>query len=412
MMNEQDVQVGLEIADHEIRLVVGQFFNTRLNIMKVERVLSSGIHNAQIIDQAAVIQKISSAVKHVEDNLGLSIERVILSIPSIGLARYVRRISVPIVEKVTLNDIKAVYKEALNTELPNHQALVNMTITKSLVNGITMRKLPLNEVCESISVDVDLLCADKEMVYRYVQTVEKAGLQVSEISLDSFALGKEASLFEKSLEQHLIAIKAERQSTSLSLFAKGKLVSTETINVGSKHIISAMVNRFNLPIDVADRLLHMNARFNLDHYSNTPIYLWSNEGKTHTISEEELMNVINPLVNTWVDEIKTTIKPILDTSNVKIVLFGESGEINGFDQLLASACACECEMYIPETLGVRSAALASVTGLFYVLKDQTPIRQFLPCVDMGLFNQMLNKEKEISNEDTISGKFKGLFERR
>ena len=61
-MNEQDVQVGLEIADHEIRLVVGQFFNTRLNIMKVERVLSSGIHNAQIVDQMAVIQKISAAV--------------------------------------------------------------------------------------------------------------------------------------------------------------------------------------------------------------------------------------------------------------------------------------------------------------------------------------------------------------
>lgn len=411
-MNEQDVQIGLEIADHEIRLVVGQFFNTRLNIMKVERVLSSGIHNAQIIDQAAVIQKIVSAVKHVEENLGLSIERVILSLPSIGLARYVRRINIPIDEKVSIKDIKTVYKEALNTEIPDHQALVNLAITKSLVNGITMRKLPINEPCDALSVDVDLLCADKEMVYRYVQTVEKAGLQVSEISLDSFALGKEASLFEKSLEQHLIAIKAERQSTSLSLFAKGKLVSTETINLGSKQIISAMVNRFNLPIEIADRLLHMNARFGLDHYPNTPIYLWSSDGKTHTLSEDDLMNVIQPILNVWIEEIKTTIKPILESSSAKIVLFGESGEINGFDQLLATACQCECELYIPETLGVRSSALASVTGLFYVLKDQTSLREFLSGVDMGLFNQMLVKEKEIISDDTISGKFKGLFERR
>jgi cell division protein FtsA len=411
-MNEQDVQVGLEIADHEIRLVVGQFFNTRLNILKVERVLSSGIHNAQIVDQAAVIQRIVSAVKHVEENLGLTIERVILSLPSVGLARYVRRINMPIEERVTLRDIKSVYKEALRTELPEHQALVNLAITKSLVNGITMRKLPINEVCDALAVDVDLLCADKEMVYRYVQTVEKAGLQVSEISLDSFAMGKEASLFEKSLEQHLIAVKVERQTTSLSLFAKGKLVSTETINLGSKQIISAMVNRFNLPIDIADRLLHMNARFGLDHYPNTPIYLWSTDGKTHTLSEEDLMNVIQPILNVWVDEIKATISPILETSNAKIVLFGESGEINGFDQLLASVCKCECELYIPETLGVRSSALASVTGLFYVLKDQTPLREFLAGVDMGLFNQMLVKEKETINEDTISGKFKGLFERR
>ena len=124
------------------------------------------------------------------------------------------------------------------------------------------------------------------------------------------------------------------------------------------------------------------------------------------------MAVVQPILNVWLDEIKTTIKPILESSNVKIVLFGESGEINGFDQLLAKECGCECDLYIPETLGVRSAALASVTGLFYVIKDQSQLREFLASVDMGEFNQMLVKEKEIVNEDTISGKFKGLFERR
>ena len=411
-MREKDVHVGLEIADHEIRLVVGQFFNTRLNILKVERVPSSGIQNTQIIDQNAVVQRIKTAVEHVQATLGCPIERVVLSLPSVGLSRYVRRIVQPIELSVQLNDIKKIYREALRTEVPEHQALVNLSISKSVVNGITMRRLPINEICDSLSVDVDLLCADKEMVYRYVQTVEKAGLQVIEISLDSFALGKEASLFEKSLEQYLIAIKAERQSTSLSLFAKGKLVSSENIDTGTKNLIGALSNRFKLPIDVADRLLHMNCRFGLDHYPNTPIYLWSSEGKTHTLSEQEVMNVIQPQLELWLNEIKTMVEPILATSNAKIILFGESGAINGFDQLLAKACGCECELYVPETLGIRNPSLASVSGLFYVIKDQSIIRDFEPAVDMQAFNDLINKDKEIVNEDTISGKFKGLFERR
>ena len=106
------------------------------------------------------------------------------------------------------------------------------------------------------------------------------------------------------------------------------------------------------------------------------------------------------------------VQPILATSNAKIILFGESGAINGFDQLLAKACGCECELYVPETLGIRNPSLASVSGLFYVIKDQSIIRDFEPAVDMQAFNDLINKDKEIVNEDTISGKFKGLFERR
>ena len=156
----------------------------------------------------------------------------------------------------------------------------------------------------------------------------------------------------------------------------------------------------------------MNCRFGLDHYPNTPIYLWSSEGKTHTLSEQEVMNVIQPQLETWLNEIKTMVEPILATSNAKIILFGESGAINGFDQLLAKACGCECELYVPETLGIRNPSLASVSGLFYVIKDQSIIRDFEPAVDMQAFNDLINKDKEIVNEDTISGKFKGLFERR
>lgn len=411
-MTDQNIHVGLEIADHEIRIAVGQFYNTRLNILKVERVSCSGIIGTRISDQNAVIASLTLAAQHVYETLGVKMQRVILALPSVDTHRYTRRIDVDVQDRVTIKDLQRAIKEALKTSLPENQELINLYITKSLVNGITMRRLPLNEACDSLSVDVDLICADRDLVYRYAQTVEKAGLEISEISLDSFAFGKEASLFEKSLEQYIISLKVERQNTTLSLFAKGKLMSSEVLDLGSRQLISDIAQSKHLPIDVADRLLHNNVRLGMDHYPVSPIYLWSSEGHTYTLSEAEIAEVIEEPLKQWLDSIKTATLPILETSKARIVLFGESGEIHGLDQLVAKTCGCECELYIPATLGIRSAAMASVSGLFYVMKDQSNLRGYLPGVDMAQFNTLISSEPDAPNEDTLSGKLKGLFEKR
>lgn len=46
-------------------------------------------------------------------------------------------------------------------------------------------------------MDVDLLCANRKIAFEYVSCVEQAGLEVLDISLDSFAIAKEAALFER-----------------------------------------------------------------------------------------------------------------------------------------------------------------------------------------------------------------------
>lgn len=410
-MNEQNVHAALEIADHEIRLAIGQFYNTRLNILKVERVACSGVLGTHINDQKSVVDAILAAKKHIKETLGVELQRVILAIPTLNTSRYAKRIDVKIKEQVTLNDIKAIMKEAYHSDIPTHQELVNVFITKSIVNGIVLRRLPIGEVCDAMSVDVDLLCADRDLVYRYVQTVEKAGLEISEISLDSYAFGKEASLFEKSLETYIVALKIERQSSSLSLFAKGKMSSSEILDLGMKQMISKLSEQACLPIEVADRLLHYNVRFGLESYPDTPVYLWSSDGKTHTLSEKDIFTILKTDVEIWIENIQRAIAPIVEHGETKMILYGESAEINGLDRMISKYCGIDVEYYIPQTLGIRASALSSVAGLFYVLKDQSRLREFESGIDMFEYEHLLQDKKE-STEDTFSGKLKGLFERR
>ena len=56
-MIKKEIYAAVEIADHEIRLVVGEFFDTRFNILRVERTPVKGVENKRITDEQDVVKQ-------------------------------------------------------------------------------------------------------------------------------------------------------------------------------------------------------------------------------------------------------------------------------------------------------------------------------------------------------------------
>ena len=63
-MIKKEIYAAVEIADHEIRLVVGEFFDTRFNILRVERTPVKGVENKRITDEQDVVNGIRKQMKH------------------------------------------------------------------------------------------------------------------------------------------------------------------------------------------------------------------------------------------------------------------------------------------------------------------------------------------------------------
>lgn len=409
-MSEQNIIATLELSDHEIRLAVGQFFNKRLMVLKVERVPCSGIVGQSIHDASMVAAALRKACEHVGQTLGAPIQRVILALPSVSMHRFNQKISVDTTGRLLLTDVQRGIRQAIKTPLPDHLEIINVIINRTLVNGVTLRRLPLDEACSSFTLDVDLLCADKALVYEYAAVVEKAGLEIQDVSLDHYAIGKEASLFERSMDRVQILIKLERQSTSLSLFAKGKLMSTEVLPMGSGILIASLAEKHHLPLAVADRLLHQNVRLGLPKYPKTPIYSWVSEEKTYTLTEHDVAQLIDPHLDEWLQLIHKTISPILNQQQPELVLAGDSADINGLAISVSTQLGCPTTVIVSETLGLRHAALSTVAGLFYVMKDQVPVRELQAGLDMDAFSAKIKSSLRQPNpEDTLGNKFKTLF---
>jgi cell division protein FtsA len=411
-MNDQNIYAALELTDHEIRLVVGQFHNQRLNVLKVERVISGGILGQVIIDPNVVAAALRKALDNASRNLAFPIKSVILALPSASMTRTNQKISIPVNNRITSIDIQNAVRQAIKAPIPKDLEIVNVIINKCSVNGVNLRRLPIDEPCDAFIADIDLLCADKAVVYAFAAIVEKAGIEIAEISLDGFAIGKEASLFEKSLDHYIVLIKLERQTTALSLFAKGKLLSTEVLQEGSAAMIQAISEKHKLPLEVADRLLHHNVRLGLEKYPKSPIYLWSNEDKNHTLTEHDVAELIEPKLDAWLQNVHKAISPILNGQGLEIVLSGESADINGLAETLSRQLGAPTSLYVSETLGLRQSALSVCAGLFYVVKDQSAYRVYQSAVELDQFSAKIKASMgKNSPEDTLGNKFKTMFEK-
>lgn len=416
-MNDKQIFAAVEVSDHEVRLIVGEFFNTRFNIIKVERVTCRGFDGEKIVDAEAITNAVKQAVENTQKMIGAGINSVILAIPSFGMKRYSFKSTVAVQgidRTVTVQDIRNAMAKAQNMDIGKNCALIQTVNVKYTVNGISTRRIPIGERCDKLVVDIDLLCADRKMAYELCDAIEKAGIRIMDIFLDVYAAGKEAALFEQSVNQQVIILKAERCSTSLGLLKKGRLTTAAVIPVGVEQLSAPLVDQYGISRENAIDLFKYSAVFDSKHLSDNPVHIWSDDGETRTISEKELVNCVLPNVNSWLSYMQKTCGSILQAGETTVMITGEGGETQGLAQLLADAMQVNVRSYIPDTLGGRNASLTACLGLFYAYQDRLPITGYTDdSIDMDAFIKAVSYREKKSDgsakEDTLTSKLKGLF---
>lgn len=372
-MVQKQIYASVQIADHEVRLVVGEFHENHLNILRVERVKHNGVQNQKIIQKSSVISSLTKACENVSSVLGYKIERVLLVVPSIQMKRVNGKVNVDVASgKVQLSDIQRGINEIVMSDHDEDLELVNVGGIKYIINGISSRKLPLNEECDHFTMDLDLFYCEKNSLYAYADVVEKAGLEIMDICLNSYAIGEEAALFEQAISNYIILIDLERQTTTLSLFSHGKLLNSEVLEEGYGEWASAISNQTGLKSDTCVRLLVDNAVLKKQDYSNDVIFLWANDS-AHTLSLKQLHEMVVSSFDAWLDKMKKACEPIVSSSSCQVIVTGSGVELAGIKDIIGEI-ATDTSIYVPQTIGARDGSLTSVLGMFYAWKQINQIR--------------------------------------
>lgn len=414
MVHKKEIYASIEIADHEIRLVVGEFYETRFNILRVEKVEVKGIVHKVIEDEQSVVNGIIKAVKNVESALGFRIERVLAAIPSVQVVRHNKKVSIipeASSKRIRLSDIQKGLNQAISFRPEAELELVNVGCIKYVSNGITSRKAPIDEVSDVLIMNVDLLYADKEIVYSYARCIEKAGLEIMDICLDSYAAAQEAAVFEQTVDKFVILVNLARQNTTLSLFSHGKLMNCEVLDEGYGKWLHEFHLEYGLSENVSFRLLQNTCTFDINKAKDSIIYIWSQANEQKQISEKDVCSIVSPMVEQWIQTINEACAPIIENGDVRYLVSGEGCEILSIADKL-SLLNCSSQMYIPQTIGARDCAFVVCLGLFYSWKEQQSIRQDdrISCDMNNVENALhITSMKATSDEGGFTRKLKSIL---
>lgn len=407
----KQVYASIFIDENELQILVSEFYNTRFNVLRVDKVKMDAIHNFQITDYDRFVEIIAKSIEYTSKKVGATIKKVILVLPAYNFKRVPLRVSViPNGGILTKKDIAKAVSSALRTKIDSNSIVVNANIIKYVINGIASRRMPEKEICDEALVDIDLLCADKQMAIDYVKATQDAGLEILDITLNNYSICKEAVLQENSLNRNIILLDIGNEHTYLSLLTKGKLNTSEIIYDGLNSIINYVYMSLGIPKENISRLIKYNVDYNSEHKDDA-VFAWGSDDNNHSITIKELSDAVKEPLNIYLDKILMMCKPILDADNTTFIIAGEGAKMKTLVDELAYKSNSEVKAYYPETIGIRDSSLCALFGSLFVYKEKAQINSLnVSCLDIAEYDKLVDLRIQDDESESITNKIKKLFE--
>ena len=410
MNNVKQVYAALKLDDDKIEILVAEFYNTRFNIISTYVSNIRGICDYEITDKDALVADIKKAIKDVSKKVGATLQKVILVLPPYKFKRTSLKVSIiPSDGYIKKKDIARAITNSLKTEVDDDLLVVNTHISKYTVNGISTRRLPENESCDEAFIDIDLLSADKNMAFTYVEAVSLAGLEILDLVLSNYAIAKESVALENSINQNIILLDINDTRTYLSLVYKTKLLSSEIIYSGLKQLADPVSNTYHLPENIVNRLVKYNVDFN-SSYLNDAIYAWNDGGDNKTIRICDLNDMVKAPLESYIDKLSNMCKPILEKGGTFLIT-GQGCDMKAISTSLKEKTNTEVRNYYPDIIGARKSELCAVYGALFVYREKANLNDLsVNCVNIAEYDKTVDQIELDVEGESITSKIKNLFE--
>ncbi len=406
----KQLYASLEIADDEIRLLILDYYMSRFNVLKVETMKIDSIYNKEIVKSANLSAAITKLIKKMEINLGFKINRVLLGIPSVNVKSLRKRVVVDIEEgsrKIKMSHVRTGLKRAIDYDYHADLEFVNVGSIAYSVGGIVSRTAPIDERAETLSMDIELLYADKKTVHTYVKCVEDAGVHVMDICLDSVAIAEESVILEKSMNEAIVLVNLEKSQTNLSLFYKGKLIESTTIGFGYAKWIDSIHRKFGLSRFEGEKLLRESCFDDKGIYDEMLAYIWKDRDTHREVNKIELYECIKEDVQEWIQSINEVCEPFAKQGKSRCVVSGDGADIVGISSVL-SQIAMQSELYIPSTIGCREAKYACCLGIAYCTRKMEMFKNKPDyCID---YTNTTAREVQRNDESGFTKRLKNILQ--
>ena len=229
---------SLDIGNHTIKLVVGEIVRGKLNILACVDTPARGIKKGFVINPESAILALEEVFKKGEEQIGLPIKKAIVSVPSNGIECFLSEGYTSINNEsgiVTSNDIVRSMQAAVYNKIMDNRELVSILPTKFLINDNEVTANPLSMHADKLNVKAVVVTVPKKNVTPIIKSLEKIGVEVVDITIGALGDYYEFKT-NKNINEVGAVINIGASKTTVSIFNKGIITSSEVIDMGGDNI--------------------------------------------------------------------------------------------------------------------------------------------------------------------------------
>lgn len=300
---------GLDVGNHSIKVAEVD----RKAIDKAELVAFGstatpfGLINS---DDKVAKDRLSNKVKDLVDLAGIKTKKCVAALPESSI--FTRLITVPKVEEAQLEEL--IYWEA-RQYIPLPLANVQrdyIPISEKEINGKKM-------------VQLLLVAAPKNLVERYSEIVQNAGLELLALETETIATSRAVS-FSIDSKGTMMVLDFGANGTDMSVIKDGSMIFSQSLNTGSDALTKAIATDFNLEATQAEQY---KIAYGMDPDQ----------------AEGKIYKSIEPIIQIISDEVIRTFNffrtQLPDSVPSKVVLVGDGAKLKKLDLYISKKVGVE-----------------------------------------------------------------------
>ena len=368
------IYTAIDIGADTVKFVVGEYFKNKLNILATYEQKAKGIRKGLIVDPNLAINSIKDGIKEINNNLGIDIKKVIVGVPSYNAKFMFVTSEIEITgDAITTDDVNNLIKASVYSKVEQDYELITVLPLTFLIDGEKETKV-VGKTGNKLEIKGIMISAPKKNVYSVLSVMEGVGLEVVDITVS--ALGDYYEVRNNNLDKNIGAIiNLGHETTNVSVFSRGKLMNTETIQLGGINVDKDLAYMFNINVFDAREIKEKFASSHKRFIALNDVYEVKNTaGEVIKLNQIEVTEIV---MDRLAELLRLAQKQILllTKQNISyIVITGGLTEIRAFKNLVYEILGKDVIIYTEDTLGARNNKYTTSIGMIKYFIDKMEVR--------------------------------------
>lgn len=391
------IYTSVDIGSHSIKIVVSEKINDKFYVLASTSVRSSGIKKGIIKDKELALNSLKEAITNINNDLGVSINKVFLSFPLFLVNTSIETADVSVSGIVSFDDIKNVINKTVSENISSKEEVLYLEPIVFEIDSDLQVIDPKGLTAEKLKVRCAVSTIEKKYLYDYFTLFQELNVEVVDLTYGVIGDYFENANIEMNRKLGVL-VNLGYSKSEIAIFNKGIMLKGEVLPIGTKKIDKDISYIYKIDKKEAIQLKE-NFAVSSSKYAdmNNYVELDNLNGERIKINQVEISQIIEARLKEILKSVKNEINNLTNRTISYIIITGGITNLVGFPYLVDEEFKIDKIVSNITSIGVRNNIYSTSLGLNKYFAYKAKSRN----IDYLLFD-LENKEKLTSKKNKVS----------